>query len=122
MLQVKAYIDKSKIHGLGVFAGEKIKKGDVVWKFEPSIDKIIKDTSILSESVKEYVKTYAYFDKQLGALILSTDVDRYTNHSDTPNTVPIESGTVVANKDIVIGEEITIDYYDIDEYAREKLI
>jgi SET domain-containing protein len=33
MLLVKTYLDKSAIHGLGVFAGEVIRKGAKVWRF-----------------------------------------------------------------------------------------
>ena len=39
MLVVKTYINKSKIHGFGLFAGENIKKGTVIWKFNPVIDR-----------------------------------------------------------------------------------
>jgi len=41
MLLIKTYLDKSPIHGIGVFAGEFIKKGTQVWEFNPLIDIIL---------------------------------------------------------------------------------
>jgi hypothetical protein len=38
MLTVKTYLDKSNISGIGLFAGENIKKGTITWKFNPHID------------------------------------------------------------------------------------
>jgi uncharacterized protein len=122
MLQVRTYLDKSQIHGLGVFAAESIKRGQLIWKFNSSIDKIIEKRTGFTKFEIEFINTYAYFDKQLGNWILPVDNDRFTNHSDNPNTIPHNNGNVVAAKDIIIGEEFTINYYDIDEYAREKLL
>jgi hypothetical protein len=125
MLRVKTYLDKSPIHGIGVFAAEEIQEGALVWSFEPQIDKVL---DINEEQFKyqyfldqEFIKTYAYFDKQLNKYVLSVDNDRFTNHSNRPNTIPLNTSEVVADRDIHIGEEITINYFAIDKFAEEKL-
>lgn len=33
MLLVNTYLDKSDIEGIGLFASNSIKKGDIVWKY-----------------------------------------------------------------------------------------
>jgi SET domain-containing protein len=125
MLRVKTYLDKSPIHGIGVFAAQEIQDGVLVWTFEPQIDKVLDiDESTLKYQYfldREFIRTYAYFDKQLNKYILSVDNDRFINHSDNPNTIPLPTGEVVADRDIHIGEEITINYFAIDTYAEEKL-
>ena len=39
MLLVKTYLDKSKVHGLGVFAGQSIRKGAKIWRFVYGFDR-----------------------------------------------------------------------------------
>ncbi len=120
MLRVKTYLDKSLIHGFGVFAAQDIKKGTLVWQFVPEIDIEINKLGI-NDLELEFIDTYAYYDKQLDKWILSADNDRFTNHSDTPNTFSVDNGEVFAYEDISIGDEITINYYKIDEFAKIKL-
>ena len=38
MLYVKTKIGQSKIHGMGLFADQFIKKGTIIWKFTPGFD------------------------------------------------------------------------------------
>ena len=119
MLQVKTYLDKSPIHGIGVFADEDIVSGQCTWKLNPNIDKII-TTDKFTELEEAFIKKYAYFDKQLNKWILSADNDRFTNHSETPNTRPINNGELIAINDIKKGEEITVNYFEIDNFAVDK--
>jgi len=125
MLRVKTYLDKSSVHGIGVFSAQDIKVGDLVWKFVPEIDRIIEYSfesfRDYNAQDKDFIDTYSYYDKQLNKWILSADNDRFTNHSDTPNTFAVDNGEVFACRDISIGEEITIDYYKIDKWAESKL-
>jgi SET domain-containing protein len=121
MLQVKTYLDKSPIHGIGVFAAENIKSGQLVWKLNLAIDKIINPNIVFESFELKFLKIYAYFDLQLDKWILPVDNDRFMNHSDNPNSGPLENGDDIAIKDINIGEEITVNYYDTDGFANEKL-
>jgi len=122
MLQIRTYLNNSKIHGIGVFADQNISEGQVIWIFNPDIDKIIdlKNNFTMNESI--FVLKYAYLDKQLEKHILCSDNDRFTNHSEDPNTIPLASGEVVAKRNIKKGEELTINYFDIDNLADEEEI
>jgi len=39
MFKIKTEVKKSGIHGLGVFTLEPIKKGTIIWGFDPLLDK-----------------------------------------------------------------------------------
>ncbi len=126
MLQVKTYLDKSSINGLGLFAAEDIKAGDLVWRYVPWFDKSFDKSEHASiqkiiAPFRDFLEKYAYYDKQMEMFILSCDDDRFTNHSDSPNTRPNSFGDMLAVKDIKRGEEITANYYEIDKYADDKL-
>lgn len=121
MLTVKTYLDKSAIDGLGVFAGQDVKKGDRIWTFVHGFDMALPSTDVdaFPDAAREYIKKYAFQEK--GIVIFTGDNDRYTNHSFTPNTYMAESGDIIAKADIRQGEEITSDYREFDEKWREKL-
>jgi len=121
VLQVRTYINKSKIEGLGLFAAEDISKGTITWEFNPDVDVILEEF-VLNKIEFEFVAKYAFQDKQLGKWILSADNDRFTNHSDNPNTGPLPDGKMVALCDIKKNEEITSNYYHIDYDWTTKLV
>ncbi|MCI5157500.1 MAG: SET domain-containing protein-lysine N-methyltransferase, partial [Candidatus Electrothrix sp. AUS1_2] len=84
MLLVKTYLDKSPIHGVGVFAGEFIPKGTLVWKFDPLIDIVLtsEQTSSLPPVAKEFIEfvgiSYPFGED---TYCLSLDNAQYMNHS-----------------------------------------
>lgn len=120
MLLVKTYLDKSSIEGIGVFADEEIKEGTITWELNPYLDKILVGfTANPIES--KFIEKYSFKDKQTGKLILSMDNDRFTNHSEDPNTGPLRDGRMIALRDILKGEEITSNYYDIDMDTKNKI-
>jgi SET domain-containing protein len=125
MLQIKTYLDKSPIHGIGVFADEDIKKDQLIWKFDKQTDIALGDKESINcnieEIQKQYPNYYIYFDLQFQQLIFLGDNDRFTNHSDNPNTENDINGDVFALKEIKKGEELTLNYYDIDSFAKYRL-
>lgn len=118
-MMVKSYLDKSKIHGLGVFAGEKIPKGTLIWRFDPLIDKIVKkdDLQKLPELNRKFVIHYSYLADT--DYVLGGDNGMYMNHVSSPNTRGEYSadgyGITLAARDIEEGEEITTDYSEFDD-------
>lgn len=116
MLLVRTVVKESAIHGLGVFAVEPIRRGEAVWAYEPSLDRIIPVAALdaYPDHVVEYLETYCEYFPELDVLVLSGDNDRYTNHADDPNTVVVlpnvPEARMVAVRDIAAGEEITCDY------------
>jgi SET domain-containing protein len=127
MLTVKTKVDKSKIHGLGVFADQNIPKGTIVWMFKEGIDtKYTKEQfeSMTKEQQKDIIH-FSYYDINLNCYIHSFDDSRYVNHSDNPNLSShydehYVEGYSYANRDIKIGEELTDDYYEYDGVVNKK--
>jgi len=62
MLLIPTYVAASGIHGLGVYAAKKIKKGQKVWIFDPHWDHQISDQDFdgLAQVQKKFLKIYAY--------------------------------------------------------------
>ena len=113
MLLVKTYVDKSKIHGLGVFAGEPIRKGTKIWRFVEGFDRRYspKQFARLPKPAREFLKSYGY--RVDGEVLFTVDNDRHMNHSEKPNTY-LKSGYAIARCNIRKGEEITNDYREFD--------
>jgi SET domain-containing protein len=122
MLLVKTYIDKSEIDNLGVFAVEDILEGTVIWKYNSYIDITLDEETVerLNDVEKEFIKKYAFLDAQTDIFLLSAVNDRFTNHSNNPNSNPNIEGDMIANNNIKKGEEITANYFEIDKFAGEK--
>ena len=113
MLLVTTYLDKSAIHGIGVFAQEFIAKGTKIWRFVEGFDRAYspKEYSRLPKAARDFIKFHGY--KVDGEILLTVDHDRHINHSDDPNTV-LKSGYAIASCDIPKGTEITNDYREFD--------
>jgi SET domain-containing protein len=113
MLLVKTYIDKSPIHGLGVFAGEFIRKETKIWRFVEGFDRCYtpKQFAKLPKSAREFLKSYGY--RVDGEILFTVDNDHYINHSDDPNTY-LRNGYTIARRNIRKGMEITNDYREFD--------
>lgn len=126
MLMVDTYLAKSKVHGIGLFAAKKIKKGTLVWSFHPALDLSISESDLnhLSSSSREQVLNYAYFNEKRGLYILCGDDARFMNHNDDPNIQSIgfndsnEEGKSFAARDIDKDEELTEDYGHFEKYDR----
>jgi len=112
-----------KEKGLGLFAMEKIKKGEVVWKHCPEPHGRL-TARIYSKKEIEQVWTedldwfwhWAYRcgeDLFLGPATKESPMQEatyYQNHSCDPSTWWEDETTLVARRDIEVGEEITYDY------------
>ncbi|WP_353572094.1 SET domain-containing protein [Candidatus Albibeggiatoa sp. nov. BB20] len=119
MLLVKTYLAASPIHGVGVFAGEFIKKGTAVWTFDPAIDIVFTAEQIeqLPQAAAEFIHNVAV-PYPFGAdnYCMPIDNAKYMNHSPDCN-VSSENPTNIALKDIPEGTELTVNYYDEDHRA-----
>ena len=109
MLLVKTYLDKSDIHGLGVFAGELIRKGKKIWRFVDGFDRAYtrKQFAKLPKAARDYIKFHGY--RVDGEILLTVDNDHHMNHSNDANT-DWHDGHIVAIRDIPKGIELTNDY------------
>jgi len=122
MLKIKTVLKASPIHGIGVFADEFIPMGKEIWEFNNKLDVIISPHTItnLPDVARNEVLLHAF--SYYGLYYLGFDNDKFTNHSDDPNTA-LNYGNfrTYALRDINIGEELTIDYYSFDGDASIKL-
>ncbi len=109
MLLVKTYLDKSRIHGIGVFAGQFIRKDTKIWRFVYGFDRYYtrKRLAKLPKAAKDYITLHGYQWKN--EILLSMDYDTFMNHSENPNTY-FHNGYVIARGNIRKGTEITNDY------------
>jgi len=127
MMLVLACTGPSSIHGTGLFAAEPIKRGTVIWRYEPGVDLTVAPDHVppLSALHRAEFLNYAYLDRRSGLYVLCGDDARYMNHSDDPAVVSDytrdQFGESVAIRDIAKGEEITCDYRDFDAEYHLKL-
>jgi SET domain-containing protein len=116
MLTIKTKIKKSKIAGIGLFASQNIKKGTIVWKWSPITDfKITKGQfKSLPRVTQKAIMNYCYGNKK-GEYVMCGDDARFFNHSNSPNcSEGNDVKPTTAIRDIKMGEELTVDYYEFD--------
>lgn len=121
MLLVKAAVKPSAIAGMGLFAGEFIPRGTIVWKYHAGYDFMVapEEAEKLPPIIKERFFNYSYLDKIVNRYVYCVDDARFFNHSDTPNTESVGESdpslwTTIASRDIAEGEELTCDYREFD--------
>lgn len=113
MLLINARRGPSQVHGDGLIAQEFIPAGTRIWRLNPAFDVILSQSELdrLSTPARQQLLHYCYFDPRGQTYVLSSDDDRFTNHSDDPNTIDEDEGrSSVAIRDILPGEEITWNY------------
>lgn len=123
MIKVKTYLEKSKIHGFGLFAKEKIKAGSLVYKPSPGLDiKIkIKDFKKLDKYSKEQIKHYGFLTKDKKFYLLAFDNIRFCNHSISKNNIGISNKNnygIYAKRNINKGEELLQDFREFEDLRR----
>ena len=132
MLLVKTKLKLSKIHGIGLFADENIKKGQIVWKKNKNCSYVIfseKEWRELKrktspESFKQ-IRNYTYKYNRDGKYYCCLDDTRFMNHSSKPNIVENKLGNDIALRNIKKGEEILIDYetfFDPEDLNQERKV
>ena len=118
MLMVRTYLAPSAIEGLGVFAGEFIERGRLVWTLNPLFDIFIRESEIeeLPQHMQEFIGRYTWtYVKIPGVVCLESDYGKFMNHSLTPNTDFRVWDKGYALTDIAHGEEITCNYHECDD-------
>ena len=117
MLMVSTYLAPSAIEGLGVFAGEFIERGRLLWSLDPKFDVFVQESEIdvLPPHMQDYLARYCYPHLEMkGVLVLDGDNGRYMNHSLSPNTDFRIFDKGYALIDIAQGEELTCNYHEFD--------
>lgn len=119
MLTIETYLDKSPGRGIGLFTTHDLKPGTAYWIRNEIFDKIISPVELdnFPALPQFFIKTYACLEST-GNWYLSSDNDRFCNHSDVANTVCEfnEEGMVIrclTSKEIKAGEEIFCNYTEV---------
>lgn len=65
MMHIKYKLDKSKLHGIGLFTDEDLKKGRVVYTASPLLDVNItqEEFNSLDEREKKEIKYWGFWDE-----------------------------------------------------------
>lgn len=112
MMIVKNYVAASSIHGVGLFCGEELEAGHVVYVFDPAVDIRMESREVEAKGpvFARFMRIFAYRDLEDDYLYISVDNSKFMNHSATPNTLwDREKGWTC--QPIVKGEEFTCDYH-----------
>jgi len=114
MYLVKNYKKKSRIEGNGVFAGEFIPKGTIVYYYCARDNSISKnDFHLLPKHKRDRIFKCGVEDETGSWHMAEREGDGDANHSCEANILPIFIDNIycdIAVEDINVGEEITIDY------------
>jgi SET domain-containing protein len=112
LLVVRTYLEKSSIHGFGVFSRESVSKGARVWEFNEKLDIKFSPEEFekLPSSVREELEWHMYEPEGGGPFFYEATMGKYMNHSREPNVDFSDVGVGVATRNIDPGEELTCDY------------
>lgn len=118
MLKVKTYLDRSKIHGIGLFAAESIGAAKEVWAFHPKVDlsfeldEWLHMAEEISEPSFQQLQHLAY--KEGGKIYTCLDNAQFMNHSPTASNIMnlTTTNTMVTTRDIFAGEELLCNYFE----------
>lgn len=125
MLLVPTYLDKSPIHGIGLFTKEPIEKGSVVWKYEETLDRKYSAVFLVGSANPMLVgvlNRYGYVNANVS--VLCGDDARFMNFGIPANTecgepVTENEWSLLAARDIQKGEEITVPLNSDGDWARK---
>lgn len=117
MLLIRTYLAPSAIHGIGLFAGQRVVAGAAVWRFAAPLDRIytVAQVAALPPLARAYLARYGY--RRRGHIFLCGDDGRFVNHADLPTCIEGDDGASVAARDLAIGDELTEDYRSFDDDA-----
>lgn len=101
----KIVIEASKIEGKGIFAGEDIKKGELIQYITGKRVKKLPKSKEESLSIPNWFGLSRHFWIDPG-----DSAFRYLNHSCNPNAAIKGTKSLVAMRSIRKGEEVTMDY------------
>jgi SET domain-containing protein len=119
MIHIQYKLDKSKYHGIGLFADQNIKKGQLIYTASPTLDLNITKEQFdsLNEVEQKEVKYWGFWIEQDKVWHVDFDVSKFINHSlDATVTQDLtkEDAYLVATRDIKTGEELTQNYLEFE--------
>lgn len=125
MIHVKYKLDKSNKHGIGLFADEDLKAGQLIYTASSLLDLNITQEQFdtLSEREKEEFRWWGFFDEHAQRWHVDFDVSKFINHS-REGTVTQDKdhddAYLITTRDVKKGEELTQNYLEFE--SEEDLI
>ena len=126
MLLIKTFLDRSVLHGVGLFAGQNLIIGTLVWELNDLVD--LKFTLGEWNFLKERISLQSFNNllrlsyKENGFIYLCIDNAQFMNHSRTCCNISHDfafKNRMYASRDILKGEELLCNYHeysDPDDY------
>ena len=116
----------SKISGVGVFAAHGIKKGTTLNFFNRKMKPVFIPNSPKIPLLKKKFFRWFCVETPKGFFcprdFSQMEIGYYLNHSDQPNAFCVKDDAYRASHDIKINEEITINYKNLDQKAKQGLV
>jgi uncharacterized protein len=119
MIHIKYKLDRSKLHGIGLFAGENLNKGTLVYTASPLLDVNIskEQFDLLNEKEKQEIEWWGFWDEANNVWHVDFDVSRFVNHSFNPTLQQNTNTTdayLTTSRDVKAGEELTQNYLEFE--------
>ena len=119
MIHIKYKLDKSKLHGLGLFTREALKKGQVVYSASPLLDVNITQGQFdsLNEKEQAEIRYWGFWDEPNNVWHVDFDNSKFINHSSNPTLTQDskhKEAYLIATRDVKAGEELTQNYLEFE--------
>jgi SET domain-containing protein len=119
MIHIAYKLKSSDLHGVGLFADEDIKKGQLVYTASPLLDLNITQEQFdrLDQKEKDEVLWWGFFDQPSKMWHVDFDVSKFINHSSDATVTQDENhdeAYLIAVRDIKSGEELTQNYLEFE--------
>ena len=119
MMHIKYKLNKSKLHGIGLFADEYLEKGQLVYTASPILDVNITQRQFYSLDDKEQreIKYWGFWDEAKRLWHVDFDSSRFINHSFTPTLIQDpkhKDAYLITIRDVKAGEELTQNYLEFE--------
>lgn len=114
MFLIPTYVDRSQVHGYGVYCATPVPAGTTIWQFVEGVDLRLteRDLDQLPLSIRATIRSYCYREES-GAYVLCGDSAKFMNHSSEPTCD--DNGLVTrVLKALPAGTELTCDYRAFD--------
>lgn len=128
-MMIPVTVQKSPIHGLGIFAISPIKAGTVIWQYEPGLDRQVSEYSVNygEKRVHEFIRNRGYINPLRPQLwVLPVDEAAFWNFPRRGEAANTELGglsdgeyLILAAREIEANEEITIPPESDLDYERK---
>ncbi len=117
MIHINYKLDKSNKHGIGLFANEDLRKGQLVYTASPILDVNITQEQFdsLTDREKEEFRWWGFFDDSSQRWHVDFDVSKFINHSIEGTLTQGENhkeAYLITTRDIKKGEELTQNYLE----------